>query len=150
MRKFIPLIISLALSGNIGAADPERLANTIVLDETGVKNLRIETVLVEETDFEESVFSLGRIEAIPGKMAGVSTRIPGRIVELQAHVGDTVEAGQEVAKIESRQPGDPPPVIALKAPIGGLVTRASGRTAVSTTVTSSPHWRATAATSKPM
>jgi multidrug efflux pump subunit AcrA (membrane-fusion protein) len=105
----------------------ENNTNTIVLDETGVKNLRIETVMVEETDFEESVFSLGRIEAIPGKMAGVSTRIPGRIVELQAHVGDTVQAGQEVAKIESRQPGDPPPVIALKAPIGGLVTRASVR-----------------------
>ena len=105
----------------------ESNANTIVLDETGVKNLRIETVAVEETDFEESVFSLGRIEAIPGKMAGVSSRIAGRIVELESHVGDTVQAGQEVAKIESRQPGDPPPVIALKAPIGGLVTRASVR-----------------------
>ena len=43
--------------------------NTVVLDETGVKNLRIETVEVEETDFEESIFSLGRIEAIPATAA---------------------------------------------------------------------------------
>lgn len=103
----------------------ESNTNTIVLDETGVKNLRIETVTVEETDFEESIFSLGRIEAIPGKIASVSSRISGRIIELNAHLGDTVEAGQEVAKIESRQPGDPPPVISLKTPAKGLVTRSN-------------------------
>ncbi len=44
------------------AADP---GNIIVLDETGVKNLRIETVEVEETAFEATIFSLGRIEVIP-------------------------------------------------------------------------------------
>lgn len=105
----------------------ESNANTIVLDETGVKNLRIETVTVEETDFEESVFSLGRIEVIPGKTASVSSRISGRILELDAQIGDTVEAGQEVAKVESRQPGDPPPVISLKAPAKGLVTHSNVR-----------------------
>ncbi len=101
--------------------------NTIVLDETGVRNLRIETVMVEEMDFEESFFALGHIEAIPEKTAGVSSRIAGRIVELSAHPGDRVEAGEVVAKVESRLPGDPPPVIPLTAPIGGLVTHANAR-----------------------
>lgn len=102
-------------------------SNTVVLDETGVKNLRIETVAVEEQDFEESFFALGHIEAVPERMAGVSSRIAGRIVELSAHPGDRVEAGEVVAKVESRMPGDPPPVIPLKAPIGGLVTHANAR-----------------------
>jgi membrane fusion protein, heavy metal efflux system len=122
------LLFGLTLSGLAYAAeDAKRSANTVVLDDTGVKNLRIETVEVEETDFEQTIFSLGRIEAIPGKVAAVSSRISGRIVELKVGPGDIVKKDDEVAKIESRQPGDPPPVISLKAPLGGLVTHVDAR-----------------------
>jgi len=41
--------------------------------------------------------------------------------------GDRVQAGQEVAVLESRQPGDPPPSIRLKSPIAGLVMRVDAR-----------------------
>ena len=51
----------------------------------------------------------------------LSSRIPGRVLELNAFVGDQVEAGQILAIIESRQPGNPPPTIPLKAPQSGLV-----------------------------
>jgi hypothetical protein len=34
-----------------------------------------------------------------------------------------VEQGDEVAWIESRQPGDPPPTVQLEAPISGLISR---------------------------
>jgi len=37
----------------------------IILDATGVANLRIQTVEVEERDFETTVFAIGRIEEIP-------------------------------------------------------------------------------------
>lgn len=104
-------------------ADHQRASNTIVLDETGVKNLRIETIEVEEANFETTVFSLGRIQAIQGKIADLSSRIAGRIVELRVAPGDTVKEGDDVVKVESRQPGDPPPTIVLKAPISGLVTQ---------------------------
>lgn len=130
MKKLITqfILLGLAFSGLANAAaDAKRTANTVVLDETGVKNLRIETVEVEETDFEQTIFSLGRIEAIPSKVAAVSSRISGRVVELKVTVGDTVKKDDEVAKIESRQPGDPPPVIALKAPLSGLVTHVDAR-----------------------
>lgn len=126
-RSLVPLFLCLALSSAAHAADAKRAANTVVLDETGVKNLRIETVEVEETDFEATIFSLGRIEAIPRKIAAVSSRIPGRIIELKVSPGDTVKKDDEVAKIESRQPGDPPPVISLKAPLAGLVTHVDAR-----------------------
>ena len=110
---------------------PPSNANTIVLDENGVKNLRIETVEAEETDFEETVFALGRIAEIPERHAVLSSRISGRVISLDAHEGDTVKADQTLVRVESRQPGNPPPVIELKAPIGGLVVevpRAAWRT----------------------
>ena len=94
---------------------------TTILDETGVKNLRIETVEAEETDFEETVFALGRIEEIPENHGVLSSRISGRVLSLEAQEGDTVEKDQVLVRVESRQPGNPPPVIELKAPIGGLL-----------------------------
>jgi len=131
MKRILPILALCALTNLSPAADkksdPQRAANTVVLNETGVKNLGIETVETEEADFEEIAFALGRIEAIPNKVAAVSSRISGRIMELKAIPGDQVQAGAEVARLESRQPGDPPPSILLKAPIGGLVTKVEAR-----------------------
>lgn len=101
--------------------DPDRAANTVILDETAVRNLQIETVTVTEETFENTVFAIGRIEEIPANRSALSSRIAGRVVALHAHVGDTVAAGDVLAKVESRQPGDPPPTIELKALQGGLV-----------------------------
>ncbi len=98
-------------------------SDTLVLDETGVKNLRIETVEVEETDFEQSVFALGRIAEIPENHGVLSSRISGRVIGLEAREGDTVEKDQILVRVESRQPGNPPPVIELKAPLGGLIVQ---------------------------
>lgn len=124
-----PIILALCLSGCAFAAesaiDPERAANTVILDETGTKNLRIETTEVEETEFEESVFSLGRIEAIPSSRSGVSSRVAGRIIELKAAVGDSIEAGQEIARLEARVAGNPPPVLTLTSAGKGLVTKSN-------------------------
>jgi multidrug efflux pump subunit AcrA (membrane-fusion protein) len=118
--KFLPFTLFLLA---IAGAEESHKTNTIVLDENGVKNLRIETVAAEESDFEETIFALGRIEEIPEKHGVLSSRIPGRIVGLEAREGDTVKEGQTLARVESRQPGDPPPVVELKAPIGGLVVK---------------------------
>lgn len=107
------------------AIDPKRAANTVILDEVRVQNLGIESVEAEETDFEETIFALGRVEVIPARRSGVSSRAAGRIVELNATVGDTVEAGVEVAKLESRQPGFPPAVIPIKTTGRGLVTKST-------------------------
>jgi multidrug efflux pump subunit AcrA (membrane-fusion protein) len=84
-------------------------------------------VEVEETDFAETFFSLGRIEAVPAKRAVISSRVPGRVLELKATLGETVQAGADVVQLESRQPGDPPPTIMLKAPLSGVVTESQVR-----------------------
>lgn len=101
-------------------------AGSVVLDEEGVNNLGIETVVTEEGPFTETAFALGRVESIPAKSGSVSSRISGKLVELGVSVGDKVSDGQVVAKVESRQPGDPPPVIPLAAPLKGMVMRVDG------------------------
>lgn len=127
MKPFLlAATIALALPAGLRANENPN-ANTIILDEMGVKNLRIETVEAEETDFEETVFALGRIAEIPQRHAVVSSRISGRVLELSVHEGDTAKAGQVVVRVESRQPGNPPPVIDLTAPIGGLVVQSHVR-----------------------
>jgi len=124
----LAILLSVAvIARSAESSGMQRSANTVVLDENGVKNLKIETVESEETDFEETIFSLGRIEAIPANRAVVSSRISGRVIELKVSLGDMVQAGADVARIESRQPGDPPPSILLKAPLSGLVTMSEAR-----------------------
>ena len=123
MKLLITLSILLTATTSFAeeAIDPERKANTILLDETGVKNLGIETALVEERDFESTVFAIGRIVEIPSTHSVLSSRIPGRIVEVNVFEGDTVTKGQILARVESRQPGNPPPTIDLLAPQDGLI-----------------------------
>lgn len=98
-----------------------RAETTIILDEKGVRNLRIATVEADYTDFEETVFAIGRIAEIPANRAVLSTRVAGRVLELKAHEGDWVEKGQSIAVIESLQAGDPPPKVTLHAPMSGLI-----------------------------
>jgi cobalt-zinc-cadmium efflux system membrane fusion protein len=123
---FRRLLLLFAFAGAVcaRAADTKpAAADTVVLDATGVQNLRIKTEEVVETEFEETAFALGRIEVVPGKVGAISSRISGRVVELRAFPGDVIAQGDDVAKVESRQPGSPPPVISLRAPLGGVVTR---------------------------
>tara|TARA_R110002096_G_scaffold4501_21_gene21187 strand:+ start:2951 stop:3367 length:417 start_codon:yes stop_codon:yes gene_type:complete len=100
----IPLIAAAESEEGEGPIDPERAANTIILDEIGVANLRIKTEEVEETDFKTTVFAIGRIQEIPAKRSALSSRIPGSIKSIEVFEGDFVKKGQVVAEVEIRQP----------------------------------------------
>lgn len=115
-----------AVAGGVRAADEEKLAQlarTVVLDETGEKNLGIETVAAEETTFDETVFALGRLEVLPGKKGVVSSRVAGRAQTVIALPDMACEVGDELVWVESRQAGDPPPVVRLDAPISGIIAK---------------------------
>ena len=104
-----------------------RATRTVILDETGVRNLRIETEQAKERVFESTVFAIGRIEEIPANRSVLSTRIAGRVIDLNAYEGDKVEANQTLVLVESRQPGNPPPTIELRSPRSGTVVRSHVR-----------------------
>jgi cobalt-zinc-cadmium efflux system membrane fusion protein len=126
MKSFQSVALAAVFTIHLPAAeeapDPAKMANTVVLDETGVKNLRLETVRVEERDFESTIFAVGRVEEVPGNQYSVSSRISGRAIEVGAFVGDSVGEGELLVRVESRQPGNPPPTIELRAPHAGLIT----------------------------
>jgi membrane fusion protein, heavy metal efflux system len=123
MKIAIPLLVALALP-LFAAEEPTaaRGAQIVLLNETGVKNLRIETAMVEEADFEESVFALGRIAVYPGRRAAISSRIPGRALEVFVKHDHPIQKGEVALIVESRQPGNPPPRVDVVAPISGLVS----------------------------
>ena len=101
----------------------ELVAGRVILDPASVENLGIQTAQVSKKTFEETLFALGRIEVIPSRRAVVSSRISGRIAELKVFEGDTVKEGEVALVVESRQPGNPPPKILLRAPLTGLVVQ---------------------------
>lgn len=109
--------LGLALVASVGAAQND----TVILDEIGAKNLGLELAEAVEVDFEEVLFAIGRIEHLPRQHAVVSSRASGRVVEVRAIPGDLVERGDVLIRIESRVPGDPPPIVSLRAPISGMV-----------------------------
>jgi len=121
--RFLFITLLVAVGGSApGESEKERLANTVILDAAGVANLQLETVEAEETTFEETVFALGRIGVAPGHRAVVSSRVPGRVISVAAHIDRPIKKDAEAVVLESRQPGDPPPSIRLLAPISGMVS----------------------------
>lgn len=119
MKPFIHILSAALLlpSSAIAAVAVE----PVILTEQGVRNLGLETVTVEESDFELTTFALGRTEAIPDKRSVLSSRISGRVVETNLAIGTYVTKGDQLVLLESRQPGDPPPTIWLTAPADGTV-----------------------------
>lgn len=63
----------------------------------------------------------GLVTLDPDRRAHVTTRISGRVEQLFASLGSRVEKGQKLALVQSRQPGDPPPEIEVRAPVSGVV-----------------------------
>lgn len=124
LPNILPLILCLSVTPLTAAEESaaERAANTVILNETGIRNLQLETELIEESSFDESIFALGRIAVLPGKRAVVSSRIPGRAVDVLIKQDHPVEKGDVAVVVESRQPGNPPPLVEINAPISGLVS----------------------------
>ncbi len=123
MRRlsFMLVVLVVQLPSEVFAQDGGRAANTIILDENGVKNLRIETEPVEPRDFESTLFAIGRIAETPSSRSVLSSRISGRAAKVHAFVGDHVEEGATLVEVESRQLGDPPQIVPLQAAQSGLI-----------------------------
>jgi len=117
------LLLTFATFPAVGAEKSDRAANTVILTEVGIQNLRLKTIEVEERDFESTVFAVGKVEEIPSQQYAISSRISGRALTVNAFVGDIVTKGQVLAIVESRQPGNPPPKIEMKAPHSGLIVK---------------------------
>ncbi len=94
----------------------------VKLSEEAKKNLGLETEEADLRTIETFVKCFGVVEPIPTQVQLVTTRISGRVLQVFANMGDAVEEGKLLAKMESRQIGDPPPQVEIKAPAAGVIT----------------------------
>jgi len=99
----------------------EELDKLIVLNEFKVLSAGVKVEEPTSSTFETTLFAIGRIQAIPNRRTVVSSRIAGRVVSQPPIVGDYITKGDTVLKVESRQPGSPPPIIPIKANGSGIV-----------------------------
>ncbi len=121
--RIIPLLLLASVLRAEEPAEPNRKDNTIILEAIAIQNIGLVTEEAEEQDFETTALALGRIEVLPAKRAVVSTRIAGRAKTVIGKEDMQCEAGDELLWVESRQPGDPPPVIRVDAPIAGFIAK---------------------------
>ncbi|KTD53907.1 chemiosmotic efflux system C protein B [Legionella quateirensis] len=63
----------------------------------------------------------GQIQLLPDAQADVSIRISGSVTAIDVNLGDGVKSGQRLATVQSRLVGNPPPSVAVTAPIAGII-----------------------------
>ncbi len=93
----------------------------ITISEEAKKNLGLTVEEAALQTLEKTFTVIGQIEIIPNHAAAVSSRIPGRVIQLKTAEGQAVKKGEAVLQVESRQLGEPPPRVQLFAPIDGIV-----------------------------
>lgn len=96
-------------------------AQTVTLTPEQTKMLDIKVSEATSRPMGEYLALNGQIQLLPNAQADVSVRISGAVTELVANLGDTVTKGQVLATVQSRLIGDPPPSVAVKAPISGVI-----------------------------
>jgi len=122
MKTQINILFTIFLAvSQLLARDAEDTRNLVILTESQIKNAAIRTAEPKSGTFETTLFTVGKIKEIPSNHTVVSSRISGRAVSKPPIVGDTIVKGQVVLKVESSQPGSPPPIIELRAPAKGIV-----------------------------
>ena len=106
--------------------DHDRTPSAVVrLTRIAVENLGLETAEVELRPMEKTFSALGSVDPEPGKVVAVASRVSGRVTRLAVHDGQAVKAGELLLEIESRVAADPPPRLAFRSPIDGLVLETS-------------------------
>lgn len=115
---------SLAHEGHAHAPGEEDVITSgpITITAEAKTNLALKVEEAQLRALEKTLLVIGQIEPIPSRSAAVTSRIPGRVVDIKAMEGQFVKKGDPLIEIESRQVGDPPPRVQYAAPIDGVVT----------------------------
>lgn len=96
-------------------------AQSVTLTPEQTKILGIEVSKASARPMAELLTLNGQIQLLPNAQADVSVRISGAVTDVVANLGDSVTKGQVLATVQSRLVGDPPPSVAVKAPISGVI-----------------------------
>lgn len=93
----------------------------VVLSAEQEQMLQLKVARARNYPLAELLSLNGQIELLPNAQADVGVRISGSVVALDANLGDNVKVGQRLATVQSRLIGNPPPTVAVTAPIAGII-----------------------------
>lgn len=93
----------------------------VSLSEAQVKAIGLTLVATDLRPLAELLTLNGEMRLLPERQAQVSTRINGQVTALYVQLGDTVKAGQKLARVQARLVGDPPPSVDVSSPKAGIV-----------------------------
>jgi len=119
LSTLTPVSSSFAHGGQIEVGESAR--GPVVLNDAQKQAIGLQVATADFRPLAELLRLNGTVHLLPGHEADVSPRISGQIHALFAHLGDTVRAGQALARVQSRLVGDPPPSVDVASPIGGVV-----------------------------
>jgi multidrug efflux pump subunit AcrA (membrane-fusion protein) len=124
---YISLFLSMACFNMPATAHGDEIEVTegtkgpVQLSQEQVKMLELQVAKASPRPLAQLLALNGQIELLPDAQADVGVRISGSVTALNANLGDTVKEGQRLATVQSRLIGDPPPSVAVNAPISGII-----------------------------
>ena len=103
---------------DVGGGGPK---GPVTLNAAQISALDLRTAQAEMRPVAHLLSLTGEVQPLPSAQAIVSLRISGTVEAIYVNPGDLVKRGQRLALVQSRVVGNPPPVIAVLAPISGIV-----------------------------
>lgn len=123
----LALVTALLGSARLARAHGEQIATggggggPVTLTAEQREAIGLQTVAADFHDIDTVLPLNAFVAHDPNRHVFVSTRIEGKVETILVNVGDRVTRDQKLAVIQSRQIGNPPPTIAITAPIAGVV-----------------------------
>ncbi len=96
-------------------------AGPVQLTKEQTQMLGIEVADATPRPMAELLTLNGQIQLLPDAQADVSVRISGAVTAINSNLGDKVVKDQILATVQSRLIGNPPPSVAVKSPIDGVI-----------------------------
>ncbi len=93
-----------AASASEGAAHSEEQGLKLSAEE--IQAAGIKTAPLQEQEVNEQITVTATIQANQDKLARVAPRVPGRVTQVMAHLGDKVKQGQPLALVDSIEVGE--------------------------------------------
>ncbi|HAT1657954.1 TPA: efflux RND transporter periplasmic adaptor subunit [Legionella pneumophila] len=115
-----PIQVSFAHGGNIEVSEGGTKGPVHLIPEQA-RMLDIKVVQATHRPMAQLLGLNGQIQLLPDAQADVSIRISGSVTAIDVNLGDSVKAGQRLATVQSRLVGNPPPSVAVNAPIAGII-----------------------------
>ena len=131
MKRLAILTVALVLAGpqrSFGHGEQIEMGEgggPVKLTKAQQAAIGLQTAKAELRDIDAVLMLNGKVILDPNLHAHVTSRIDGRVEKLYAKVGDKVVKGQKLADIQSRQIGNPPPVVTIEAIVSGVVNERS-------------------------